>query len=198
MSSNEEMDGRPVAIFHCHEFSNDVDRRCSHRWLQLMQECERRVCAYLRRATSDVDERADLLAETRCRAWADRFSVVEAVEPSDAILTHARAACRDWMRSRRRYYAAMDAHRHFGESLIDDLRLPDHADAAQSNGLMLKWRELSAHQRNAIWFHDILEMTLWEVADAIGCSVSTAKTHYYRGIQRLRMQVDVPRVKKAL
>jgi DNA-directed RNA polymerase specialized sigma24 family protein len=45
---------------------------------------------------------------------------------------------------------------------------------------------LPARQRDAVWFHLMLRLRLRDVASVLECDLSTAKTHYYRGMRTLR------------
>jgi DNA-directed RNA polymerase specialized sigma24 family protein len=47
-------------------------------------------------------------------------------------------------------------------------------------------RDLPRQQLNAVWLRILLGFSFGEVASAMGCSLSTAKTHHWRGIAVLR------------
>jgi DNA-directed RNA polymerase specialized sigma24 family protein len=49
---------------------------------------------------------------------------------------------------------------------------------------------LPTRQRNAVWFHLMLDLRLHEVAHALDCDLSTGKTHYYRGLRALRREAS--------
>jgi DNA-directed RNA polymerase specialized sigma24 family protein len=47
-------------------------------------------------------------------------------------------------------------------------------------------RELPRQQLSAVWFRALFGFSYKDVALAMGCSLSSAKTHYWRGITLLR------------
>jgi DNA-directed RNA polymerase specialized sigma24 family protein len=147
-----------------------------------------RVRAYIRRVSKDGDEIADLLAETRALAWFGRAELLADQLPIDAMIRHAREACREWMVTRRHetpldeVTAAMTAHQ---EAVgVDSM---SHDEAMEWQGWCVRvLGHLSTQQRLAVDYRYRWSWDYDYVAAASGSTEGAARVSAHRGLRRLR------------
>jgi DNA-directed RNA polymerase specialized sigma24 family protein len=165
--------------------SHDSGSECERAWLAAHDASLPRVVAYLRTVTRDTGDLQELIAETVARAWLAREAVLAAPVPPDAMIAYARAAARDFVRSRRRECSCLcratvepGAEAPRAMSVGDAILLFNHV-----NGLLSR---LSSHQRIAV---DLRWRWGWPysaIAWALGTTEATARVHALRGMQRMR------------
>lgn len=153
-------------------------------WLAATSRHRTRVAGYIRRTTqrpSDVDE---LLAETWANAWCEYASGGTGTSEVQTLISHARRACTHWKAARRHEVGLPLSGLsilHSAESESDE----QHIEAEW--GRTFDWmRELPPQQFYALVFRLLRGSDFKMVAAAMGCSLSTAKTHYWRAIASLR------------
>ena len=162
--------------------TRDMSNNEARAWLAAMARHRARVAAYVRRTTHDPAEVDELLAEAWANAWCER--VERSAGPSDEaeLIRHARRACAQWKATHRReveFEAAGEA-----SSATSGAEQQEHLEAEFL--LVLEWmRELPRQQFYALCFRQLRGARSSEVAAAINCSVSAAKTHYRRGMDAL-------------
>jgi len=153
--------------------------------LALIAAAQPRVRAYVSRVARDADEVEDLMAETTARAWLARGEVVRSTEPGAAIISHARVACRNWVRS----------HRH--EVPLDSKDFSDltgvAVTATMSVNQAVLYREwmarvlsrLPAGYRTAVELRCCRSLAYGVIAAALACSEGAARVRVSRGLHRL-------------
>lgn len=164
-----------------------TDESACRPWLVAVSHHESHLVAYLRCVSHEPAEIADLLHDTIALAWCERGSSPDYQPDESELLRHARRASARWMAAHRREVV-------FDET-IQDATVPanDLAAALDEDPLYedflqtLAWiRELPQQQHYALVFRLLRGARFDQVAMAIGCSVSAAKTHYRRGVDALR------------
>lgn len=152
--------------------------------LELLASARRRLAAYVRTAARDVADAEDLAADVVARAWVCRGALVSHGAPIAQLIQYAREVCRG-------HVAAVRHDRVMRSALQIDLGQWDDAETGNDRQCLIaecaSWvGELPDRQRAAISLHLICDYSLVETAAALGCSLSAAKTHYYRAIRTLR------------
>jgi DNA-directed RNA polymerase specialized sigma24 family protein len=149
-------------------------------WLRETARHKQRVAGYIRRMTREPAEVDDLLAETWASAWC-AFSLEGAPLPDErSLIAHARLACARWKAAHRR-----EAELSLTRDIVVDLA--DSCERQLVFAMTVDWlRELPRQQRYAIVFRQLRGADFKEVAATMGCSVSAAKTHYWRAVEALR------------
>jgi len=165
--------------------SRDDDRR----WLDAVAQSMPRVRAYIRRVSKDDDEIADLLAETRALAWFGRAELLADQLPIDAMIRHAREACRKWVVSHRREVAVDEA---VSASTSTEGTLDSGAMSAEAAVEWQRWSQrvvgrLSPQQRLTVDYRYRWSWDYDYVAAAIGSTEAAARVNAHRGLRRLRM-----------
>ena len=177
----EGNDDRPVSTSVGESHDTAADAR---QWVTETARFRRRVAAYTRRTVRDPDEVDDLLAETWASAWYEHVTSPAALPNERLLIAHARVACSKWQAARRREVELPSSG--LASSLrtdAEDLKQQIEDEYSQT----LDWmRELPQQQHYTLVFRLLRGSKLEMVAAAIGCNVSTAKTHYWRGIEALR------------
>lgn len=150
------------------------------------------------------------------QAWADaragallRFAYLvcgSRAEAEDALQSALERACTQWRRisaadDPERYVRRMiaNAHvslwrRHRRESPVEAVRLAETADPAEavttSEALWQVCRSLPRQQRAAVVLRYYEDREYAEIAELLGCSEITARTHVHRAIAAMRARLD--------
>lgn len=162
------------------------------RWLALAALSRGRVAAYIRCTTHDSREVDELLSEVWANAWYDYTANRQHLPEENRLISHARVACAR-LKSLHRHEVALSA--------ADLASLAYESPAPSQNRRYQAFcracdaaSQLPQQQYYAIVFRELRGATFNEVARALGCSVSAAKTHYWRGITTLRGRLGMVRI----
>jgi DNA-directed RNA polymerase specialized sigma24 family protein len=180
--------GDPHAAIHLD--AEDVRRSWDdeRRWLDTVAQSMPRVRAYIRRVSMDGDEIADLLAETRALAWFERAELLADQRPIDAMIRHAREACRKWVMGHRREVAVDEAH---CASTSTEETPGSGAMSVEAAVEWQRWSErvlgrLSPQQRLTVDYRYRWSWDYDYVAAATGSTEAAARINAHRGLRRLR------------
>jgi DNA-directed RNA polymerase specialized sigma24 family protein len=144
---------------------------------------ESRLLAYARRVTPDPEEMRELVSEAWARAWLEAGARPATSLAVESLIGHLREVCRVRVAAQRFQVRLEMAGRVESE--------PSGGAEESERGLLYDcargwvW-DLPKRQRDAVWFHMLLGFDLEDTAHAMGCALSTAKTHLYRGMATLR------------
>lgn len=131
---------------------------------------------------------ADLIAETVASAWCERGSASVGTCDEIEIMRHARATCTRWM-ALHRHEVHVELLELLAVSNAGDTDVVSAREQAYSWAKARLW-ELPKQQRHAVWFRDLWGISFLDLAYVLDCSVSSAKTHYRRGIATLRRKAE--------
>jgi RNA polymerase sigma-70 factor (ECF subfamily) len=161
---------------------------------QLILRWERPIYALAYRTIGREEDARDVCQETFLRAFRALPGFRGQAKFSSWIYRIALNLCRDWMRRERRTgfvqppedvdlmdLAAADEPSESIEDLVarkDQMRLVERAMAV-----------LPEDQRTAIVLKEYHGMTFQEIADLLGCPLSTVKTRLYQGLSVLRKEL---------
>ncbi len=159
----------------------------------LVARWERPIYSVIYRVLGREDDARDVCQETFLRAYRAIGGFKRQARFSSWLYRIALNLCRDWLRKQKRTPTAAAA-------AIDDLS----AAVASSGGeldLLVTRRQLSqiiaramdelpTEQRTAIILKEYQGMTFQEVAEVVGCPVSTVKTRVYQGLITLRKHLQ--------
>ena len=140
---------------------------------------------YLARVTGRAAEADDLSQETFLRAYRAFRALPEDANVRAWLFTIATNVYRNHVRSEKRRLAAHATVRAAGRELDldgpEEEAMADEARALTAAAI----RQLPPKQRAAIALHYIGDMTTAEVAEILGCAVSTVSVHLHRARARL-------------
>ncbi len=167
---------------------------------ELILRWERPIYALAYRTIGREEDARDVCQETFLRAFRALPGFRGQAKFSSWIYRIALNLCRDWMRRERRAptvqapedvdLVELAAAREPAES-IEDL-VARHDDRRAVERAMTK---LSEDQRTAIVLKEYHGLTFQEIADLLGCPLSTVKTRLYQGLTVLRRELQqAPRV----
>jgi RNA polymerase sigma-70 factor, ECF subfamily len=161
----------------------------------LIRRWERPIYALAYRTIGREDEARDVVQETFLRAFRGLGGFKGQAKFSSWLYRIALNLCRDWMRRERRapIVAAPDG--------VDLVELAGEGDAAVrvdelvvrkdlSRAVAAAMRALPQEQRAAIVLKEYHGLTFQEIADLLGCPLSTVKTRLYQGMTVLRRELD--------
>jgi RNA polymerase sigma-70 factor (ECF subfamily) len=161
----------------------------------LIKRWERPIYALAYRTIGREEEARDVVQETFLRAFRGLAGFKGQAKFSSWLYRIALNLCRDWMRRERRapVVAAPDG--------VDLVELAGEGDAAVrvddlvvrkdlSRAVAAAMRALPEEQRSAILLKEYHGLTFQEIADLLGCPLSTVKTRLYQGMTVLRRELD--------
>jgi len=158
-----------------------------HRW-------ERPIYALAYRQLRREEDARDVCQETFLRAYRALHGFRGQAKFSSWLYRIALNLCRDWMRRERRTPVVqapedvdlMDlaASREPSELIEDRLERNDLSRAVERAMALLP-----EDQRTAIVLKEYHELTFQEIADLVGCPLSTVKTRLYQGLAVLRREL---------
>jgi RNA polymerase sigma-70 factor (ECF subfamily) len=161
---------------------------------ELILRWERPIYALAYRTIGREEEARDVCQETFLRAFRALPAFRGQAKFSSWLYRIALNLCRDWARKERRAPIAQ---------LPEDVDLMDLAAATEPGGSiedLVARKELSRRveqamaklpeeQRTAIILKEYHGMTFQEIADLVGCPLSTVKTRLYQGLTVLRREL---------
>ena len=161
---------------------------------ELMHRWERPIHALAYRQIGREEDARDVCQETFLRAYRALPGFRGQAKFSSWLYRIALNLCRDWVRRERRtpvVQAAEDvdlmelaAAREPSESLEDRIARQDLGRAVERAMTLL-----SDDQRTAIVLKEYQGLTFQEIADLVGCPLSTVKTRLYQGLTVLRREL---------
>jgi RNA polymerase sigma-70 factor, ECF subfamily len=161
---------------------------------ELIQRWERPIYALAYRQIGREEDARDVCQETFLRAYRALSGFRGQAKFSSWLYRIALNLCRDWLRRERRTPVVqppenMDlldlaASREPSESIEDRVARSDLARAVE-RAMML----LPEEQRTAIVLKEYHGLTFQEIADVVGCPLSTVKTRLYQGLTVLRREL---------
>jgi len=158
------------------------------RFLRLLSPVRQRLSAYARAMTRDRDEAEDLAAETILVA----FESLEKLRNDDAFtgwLFTIATRLHNRTRRRRKFFGAFDRDR--AEGIQDRGTAPDVS--AEIRMLYEALEMLPENQREAVVLFEIADLTLEEIREIQGGSLSGVKSRVARGREKLAQILGVSR-----
>ena len=162
---------------------------------QLVLRWERPIYALAYRTIGREDDARDLVQETFLRAFRGLSGFKGQAKFSSWLYRITLNLCRDWMRRQRRAPViatpdGVDLVELAGES--DNVETADAAVARKdlSRAVARAMTALPEEQRAAIVLKEYHGLTFQEIADLLGCPLSTVKTRLYQGLTVLRKELE--------
>jgi RNA polymerase sigma-70 factor (ECF subfamily) len=162
---------------------------------QLIRRWERPIYALAYRTIGREDDARDVVQETFLRAFRGLSGFKGQAKFSSWLYRITLNLCRDWMRRQRRtpVIATPD-----GVDLVElagESETVEAADAAVvrkdlSRAVARAMTALPEEQRAAIVLKEYHDLTFQEIADLLGCPLSTVKTRLYQGLAVLRKELE--------
>ncbi len=162
---------------------------------QLITRWERPIYALAYRVIGHEQDARDVCQETFLRAFRGITAFKGQAKFSSWLYRIALNLCRDWMRRERRTpvvqapegvdLTELVSERGPSESIEDVVARRD-----LSRLVARAMRALSDEQRTAVVLKEYQGLTFQEIADLLGCPLSTVKTRLYQGLTLLRRQLE--------
>jgi RNA polymerase sigma-70 factor (ECF subfamily) len=162
---------------------------------QLIMRWERPIYALAYRVIGHEEDARDVCQETFLRAFRGIAAFKGQAKFSSWLYRIALNLCRDWMRRERRTpvvqapegvdLTELVSERGPAESIEE---LVSRQDMSRLVGRAM--RSLSDEQRTAVVLKEYQGLTFQEIADLLGCPLSTVKTRLYQGLTLLRRQLE--------
>lgn len=161
---------------------------------ELILRWERPIYALAYRVIGRQEDARDVCQETFLRAFRALAGFRGQAKFSSWLYRIALNQCRDWARRERRSpaeqvpegvdLASLAAERESSESIEDLVARRDLTRAVER-----AMARLSEEQRTAIILKEYHGLTFQEIADLVGCPLSTVKTRLYQGLTLLRREL---------
>ena len=163
---------------------------------QLVHRWERPIYALAYRTLGREEDARDVAQEAFLRAYRGLRGFKGQAKFSSWLYRITLNLCRDWIRRERRTPVVQvpegtdpvdlaDAHAAPAES-VEDLVARREMSAAVARAMA----ELPEEQRTAILLKEYQGLTFQEIADLVGCPLSTVKTRLYQGLSVLRRRLE--------
>ena len=163
---------------------------------QLVSRWERPIFALAFRTLGREEEARDVVQEAFLRAYRGLRAFKGEAKFSSWLYRITLNLCRDWMRKQRRtpVVAVPDG--------VDPLEMADREAAPtesvedlvarreMSQAVARAMAELPDEQRTAILLKEYHGLTFQEIAEMLGCPLSTVKTRLYQGLSVLRRRLE--------
>lgn len=170
---------------------------------ELITRWERPIYALAYRVIGHEEDARDVCQETFLRAFRGLGAFKGQAKFSSWLYRIALNLCRDWIRRARRTPVVQAPE---GVDLVD---LQAEREPAESIEELVSRRDmsrlvakammtLSEEQRTAIVLKEYQGLTFQEIADLMGCPLSTVKTRLYQGLSALRRQLEDVGVKRGV
>lgn len=162
---------------------------------QLIKRWEKPIYALAYRTIGREDDARDVVQETFLRAFRGLRGFKGQAKFSSWLYRIALNLCRDWIRRERRAPVVptpdgVDLVELAGEGegveRIDEAVVRRDLSRAVANAM----RALPDEQRAAIVLKEYHGLTFQEIADLLGCPLSTVKTRLYQGLTVLRKELE--------
>jgi len=162
---------------------------------QLIKRWEKPIYALAYRTIGREDDARDVVQETFLRAFRGLSGFKGQAKFSSWLYRITLNLCRDWMRRQRRAPVVVtpdgvDLVELAGES--EDVETADAAVERKdlSRAIARAMTALPEEQRAAIVLKEYHGLTFQEIADLLGCPLSTVKTRLYQGLTVLRKELE--------
>ncbi len=162
---------------------------------QLITRWERPIYALAYRVIGHEQDARDVCQETFLRAFRGIAAFKGQAKFSSWLYRIALNLCRDWIRRERRTpvvqapegvdLTELVSERGPAESIEDIVARRD-----MSRLVARAMRALSEEQRTAVVLKEYQGLTFQEIADLLGCPLSTVKTRLYQGLTVLRRELE--------
>ena len=162
---------------------------------QLVLRWERPIYALAYRVIGREEDARDVCQETFLRAFRAIGGFKGQAKFSSWLYRIALNLCRDWLRRERRAPLVQPPEGRDPMDLVADLPAPlepiDEMVARRevASSVARAMAALSADQRTAIILKEYHGLTFQEIADTLGCPLSTVKTRLYQGLTVLRREL---------
>jgi RNA polymerase sigma-70 factor, ECF subfamily len=162
---------------------------------QLIRRWEKPIYALAYRTIGREDDARDVVQETFLRAFRGLGGFRGQAKFSSWLYRIALNLCRDWMRRQRRAPVVLTpdgvdlvelAGEGEGAERADDMVARQDLRLAVARAM----RALPEEQRAAIVLKEYHDLTFQEIADLLGCPLSTVKTRLYQGLTVLRKELE--------
>lgn len=153
---------------------------------RLIRPFEEQMLHSIGRLVSDVDRAEDVLQEAVVKIWESRQQIESHPNPKAYVLSVCLTVAHDALR---RGVRQAEARRVMEAEARNRAGLPEPSAALEAREVMDEVlagvSRLSAQQATAVCLRLIHELSYEEVASALGCSETTARTHFARGREGL-------------
>jgi RNA polymerase sigma-70 factor (ECF subfamily) len=162
---------------------------------QLIKRWERPIFALAYRTIGREEDARDVCQETFLRAFRALDGFKGQAKFSSWLYRIALNLCRDWLRRERRapFVPTPDgvdlvelAGEGEGVERVDEIVAREDLSRAVARAM----RSLPEDQRTAIVLKEYHGLTFQEIADLLGCPLSTVKTRLYQGLTVLRRELE--------
>jgi RNA polymerase sigma-70 factor (ECF subfamily) len=161
---------------------------------QLILRWERPIYALAYRTIGREEDARDVCQETFLRAFRALPGFRGQAKFSSWLYRIALNLCRDWMRKERRApLVAVPEGMEVEQLAVEQQDIASVEDLAArselSRGVAKAMELLPPEQRTAILLKEYHGLTFQEIADVVGCPLSTVKTRLYQGLTVLRREL---------
>lgn len=162
---------------------------------QLVLRWERPIYALAYRVIGREEDARDVCQETFLRAFRALSGFKGQAKFSSWLYRIALNLCRDWMRRERRTPVVQAPEGVDLTELVSERGPVESIEEVVSRRDMSRMvaramRALSEEQRTAVVLKEYEGLTFQEIADLLGCPLSTVKTRLYQGLTLLRRQLE--------
>ena len=162
---------------------------------QLIKRWEKPIYALAYRTIGREDDARDVVQETFLRAFRGLSGFKGQAKFSSWHYRITLNLCRDWMRRQRRAPVVVTPDGVDLVELAGESEEVETADAAVerkdlSRAIARAMTALPEEQRAAIVLKEYHGLTFQEIADLLGCPLSTVKTRLYQGLTVLRKELE--------
>jgi len=161
----------------------------------LIKRWERPIYALAYRTIGREDDARDVVQEAFLRAFRGLGGFKGQAKFSSWLYRITLNLCRDWMRRQRRAPVVLTPDGVDLVELAGESEGVETADAAVarkdlSRAVARAMTVLPEEQRAAIVLKEYHDLTFQEIADLLGCPLSTVKTRLYQGLTVLRKELE--------
>jgi RNA polymerase sigma-70 factor (ECF subfamily) len=163
---------------------------------QLVKRWERPIFALAYRTLGREEEARDVVQDAFMRAYRGLKGFKGEAKFSSWLYRITLNLCRDWVRKERRAPLAQVPEGKDAVDLADEQAAPTEsvedlvARREMSAAVQLAMAELPEEQRTAIMLKEYHGLTFQEIAEQLGCPLSTVKTRLYQGLSVLRRRLE--------
>ena len=163
---------------------------------QLVSRWERPIFALAYRTLGREEDARDVVQDAFLRAFLGLKGFKGEAKFSSWLYRITLNLCRDWIRKERRAPIAQMPEDVDPLELADERAAPTEsvedlvARREMSDAVSRAMAELPEEQRTAILLKEYHGLTFQEIADTLGCPLSTVKTRLYQGLSVLRRRLE--------
>jgi RNA polymerase sigma-70 factor (ECF subfamily) len=170
---------------------------------ELVSRWERTIFALAYRTLGREEDARDVVQEAFLRAYRGLKGFKGEAKFSSWLYRITLNLCRDWIRRERRAPVVQTPEGTDAVDLADAQAAPSDsveelvARRELSQAVARAMAELPDEQRTAILLKEYHGLTFQEIADQLGCPLSTVKTRLYQGLSVLRRRLERQQVEEA-